>query len=70
MITELEGSCPDRETLKEYTDPNGEKYQQMVDRICQRLHFTSLRYHRLDDLIEATGLPAERICTYCFSGDE
>ena len=70
VITELEGSCPDRETLKEYTDPNGEKYQQMVDRICQRLHFTSLRYHRLDDLIEATGLPAERICTYCFSGDE
>lgn len=70
VITELEGNCPDRETLKEYTDPNSEKYQQMVDKICQQLHFTSLRYHRLDDLIEAIGLPEKKICTYCFSGNE
>lgn len=70
VITELEGKAPDRDTLKEYTDPNSEKYQRMVDKICEQLHFTSLRYHRLDDLIEATGLPADRICTYCFSGND
>ena len=70
VIAELEGKCPDRETLKEYTDPNSEKYQQMVDRICKQLHFTTLRYCRLDDLIEAIGLPHEKICTYCFSGNE
>ena len=70
VITELEDKCPDRETLKEYTDPNSEKYQKMVDRICRQLHFTTLRYCRLDDLIEAIGLPKEQICTYCFSGNE
>lgn len=70
VIAELEGQCPDRETLKEYTDPNSEKYQQMVNRICKQLHFTTLRYCRLDDLIEAIELPKEKICTYCFSGDQ
>ena len=70
VIAELEGCCPDRETLKEYTDPNSEKYQQMVNRICKQLHFTTLRYCRLDDLIEAIELPKEKICTYCFSGDQ
>lgn len=70
VIAKLEGKAPDRKTLKEYVDPNGEKYQQMLDMICEELHFTSLRYLRLDDMIEAIGLPEERLCTYCWSGKE
>lgn len=70
VIEKLEGTVPDRETLKQYVDPEGEKYQKMLDLICQELHFTSLRYHRLDDLIEATGMPADKLCTYCWSGEE
>ena len=70
VITELEGKEPDRDTLREYVNPEGEKYQKMVDKICEQLHFTSLRYHRLDDLIQATGMPKEKICTYCFNGEE
>jgi len=68
VITELEGKEPDRETLLQYVDPESEKYQKMVDKICEQLHFTSLRYHRIDDLVEAIGLEPERVCTYCFDG--
>ena len=70
VITKLEGKEPDRETLKEYVDPEGEKYQKMIEMICEQLHFTSLRYHRIDDLIEAIGLPEDKICTYCWDGRE
>ncbi len=70
VITKLEGKEPDRETLKQYVDPNGEKYQKMLDMICDELHFTSLRYLRLDDMLNAIGLPEEQICTYCWSGKE
>ncbi len=68
VIAELEGKEPDRDTLREYVNPESDKYQKMVDRICEQLHFTSLRYHRIDDLVEAIGLPPERVCTYCFDG--
>jgi amidophosphoribosyltransferase len=70
VITKLEGKTPDKETLREYIDPESEKYQKMLDMICEELHFTSLRYHRLDDMIEAIGLPEEKICTYCWNGKE
>lgn len=70
VIAELEGKEPDRETIKEYVNPEGKKYQNMLDKICQKMHFTTLRYHRLDDMIESIGIPAERLCTYCFSGEE
>ena len=70
VITELEGKVPDNDTLKEYVDPESEKYQKMIDKICEHLGFTSLRYHRVDDLIEAIGLPADKVCTYCWNGKE
>lgn len=68
VIAELEGGIPDDKTLKEYTDPDSEKYQKMVDKICETLHFTSLRYHRLDDMIDAVGIGADKLCTYCWNG--
>ncbi len=70
VIKELEGDNVDDATLKEYTDPDSEKYQKMVDKICEKLHFTSLRYHRLDDMIESVGIGADKLCTYCWNGEE
>lgn len=70
VICKLEGEDPDMETLKQYADPDSEKYKKMVEMIGKELHFTSLRYHRLDDMIAATGLPREKLCTYCWSGEE
>ncbi len=68
VIKEIEGTCVDEDVIKEYTDPESEKYEKMVQAICEKLHFTSLRYHRLDDMIQATGMPEEKLCTYCWNG--
>ena len=68
VISELEGGTPTDEVLREYADPDGERYQSMVDGICKKLGFTSLRYHRLDDLIASTGLDESELCTYCWNG--
>ena len=53
-----------------YVDPQGEKHQAMVSRICRRLNLTSLKYQRLDDLVAAIGLPKDKLCTYCWDGAE
>ncbi len=70
VIKELEGCDPDQTILQEYADPDSEKYQAMVEKIQEKLNFTSLRYHRLDDMIESIGLHASKLCTYCWSGKE
>lgn len=56
--------------LEEYADPKSDRYESMCQEICRRQNFTSLRYHRLDDLVESIGLPKCKMCTYCFDGKE
>lgn len=70
VIQELEGGEVSDEVLREYADYNSEKYEKMVERICEKLNFTSLRFHRLDDMIEAVGIEPCKLCTYCWSGKE
>ncbi|HOO72959.1 MAG TPA: amidophosphoribosyltransferase [Spirochaetota bacterium] len=67
-INELEG-CDDGH-LGEYASGCGERYCAMIEKIRVRLGLTSLQYQKLDDLIEAIGLPREKICTYCWDGKE
>ena len=70
VIARLENGNVTDEVLKEYTDPNSEKYEQMVDEICEELHFTSLRFNRLDDMLDAVGIEPCKLCTYCWNGEE
>lgn len=70
VITKLEGKEPTKEMLEEYTHPESPKYEKMVEEIGKELHFTTLRFHRLDDMIKSTGLPEESLCTYCWNGKE
>jgi amidophosphoribosyltransferase len=56
--------------LKAYVNPDSAEYNEMVDRICKRLNFTSLHYHRLDDMIESVGIDKCKLCTYCWDGRE
>lgn len=56
--------------LKLYVDPDTAEYGQMVERIREKLNFTSLRFHRLDDMIASVGIEAEKLCTYCWNGEE
>lgn len=70
VIKDLEGENVSDEVLKEYADPDSERYQNMCEEIRKRSKFTSLRYHRLDDMIKSIGLPKCKLCTYCWDGEE
>ncbi len=58
------------ELAQEYIDPDSPKYKLMVDEICKRMNFDTLKYHRIDDLIESIGIEPCKLCTYCFNGKE
>lgn len=64
---ELEGK---EINLMDYVNPETPEYQDMVDRICKKLNFTTLRYHRLDDMIDSVGIDRSKLCTYCWDGKE
>ena len=70
MIQKREGdNCP-QEVLDEYADPCTCKYEQMIEDIRKQQNFTTLRYHRLDDLLASIGIEPCKVCTYCFNGKE
>ncbi len=70
VVSELEGGPVSNEVLQEYADPNSEKYEAMVEGIRQKLNFTTLRFHRLDDMLESVGIDKDCLCTYCWNGRE
>ena len=57
------------EDVREYIDRYSKKYQQMVELIRKELGATTLRYQRIEDMVEAIGLPREKLCLYCWIGD-
>lgn len=69
IIQDKEGENAEN-VLHEYTDPNSERYVEMVEEIRKQQNFTTLRYHRLDDLLASIGIEPCKICTYCFNGKE
>lgn len=67
IIRDMEGTDKlTDEILTEYADPDNPKHQEMVDIMCRHLQLTSLKFQRLDDLIEAIGLPKCEVCTHCW----
>ena len=56
--------------LKAYVNPDTVEYNDMVERIGKQLNFTSLRFNRLDDMMDAVGIDKEKLCTYCWDGRE
>ena len=40
----------------------------MVDWIAKDIDVTTLRYQTVDDMVEAIGLPREKLCLYCWTG--
>ncbi len=68
IIRELEGDEVSDELLMDYANPESQNYKDMVEEIRKKLNFTTLRYHRLDDLETAIGISPCKLCTYCWSG--
>lgn len=70
IIRDREGDNVSPELLDDYANPDSQNYKEMVEEIRKRLNFTSLQFHRLDDLIESIGLEPCKLCTYCWNGKE
>jgi amidophosphoribosyltransferase len=70
IIQELEGGEVDRAILDDYANPDSDRYHMMLEKMRERMNFTTLRFNRLDDLIDATGVSRDRLCTYCWDGKE
>lgn len=69
IIHELEGIAGDAH-LDEYTDVSTERGKCLLKSICEKFGFSSLGYQSLEGLLEAIGLPREKVCTYCWNGKE
>ena len=69
IIQRLEGR-QNEEILQEYANPDTDKYHDMVEAIGREMNFSSLSYHRLDDMIQSVGINPDSLCTYCWNGKE
>ncbi len=70
IIAEEEGSSVNRTILEDYANPDSDRYHKMVDRMCEKMNFSSLAFNRMDDMVKAVGLPEDCLCTYCWNGKE
>lgn len=61
------GSCGDADA-RAYATYGTPEYHAMVDCIRKRLNLKTLRYQLIGDLVDAIGLPKEKLCTYCWDG--
>jgi len=55
-------------SIDEYAIAGTEKNHAMIEKIKQQLKLTSLKYQKIEDLIEAIGLPKDKLCTHCWDG--
>ena len=68
-IQNLEGA-KGQQYLEEYADPSTERGKCLLKSICEEMGFDSLGYQTLDGLLEAIGLDRDKVCTYCWTGEE
>ena len=66
IIRDFEGD--DKSNLDKYAQTDSPEYQRMVNEIARRLGLTSLKFARLEDLVQSIGLPKDHVCTHCFDG--
>lgn len=66
VVQKLEGR--DNVDMKKYSDSNTPEYKAMVEQIRLDLGLTTLTFQKIEDLVEAIGLPREKLCTHCWDG--
>ena len=69
VIHELEGD-EGVKYIAEYSDGTTERGKKLRKVICERFKFASLEFQSVEGIIEAIGLSADCICTYCWTGKE
>lgn len=68
IIQDFEGENVSDDVMQRYTRTDSPQYQRLVDEIARRLNLSSLKFTKLETLVEAIGLPKCQICTHCFDG--
>ncbi len=63
----LEGDAG--KNLQDYSDASTDRYAAMIENIREQMGLSSLRYQKLGDMIDAVGMPREKLCTYCWNGE-
>ena len=66
-IMELEGE-EGFQHLEEYSDSTTDRGKQLRQTICDKFQFASLEFQSLEGVIKSIGLPACKLCTYCWNG--
>lgn len=66
IIKDFEGD--ENKNLEKYTKTGSPEYERMVQEIAKRLGLSSLKFAKLETLIESIGMPKCKICTHCFDG--
>jgi len=66
IIQDFEGD-PNK-NLDKYATTDSPEYKRMVEEIGRRLGLSSVKFNKIETLIDAIGLPKERVCTHCFDG--
>ena len=66
IIQDFEGDA--NKNLEKYAETDSPEYQRMVEEIGRRLGLTSVKFNKIETLVQAIGLPKERVCTHCFDG--
>ena len=56
------------ERIKAYATTDSPEYKAMVAEIARRLNLDSLKFSKLETIVEAIGLEKCQICTHCFDG--
>jgi len=67
-IRAIEGT--DIDYVAPYLDEDSAQYKKMVEWITKDIGVTTLKYQKLDDMVSAIGLPADKLCLYCWNGRE
>ena len=66
IIQDFEGDA--NKNLDKYAQTDSPEYQRMVEEIGRRLGLTSVKFNKIENLIDAIGLPKCKVCTHCFDG--
>ena len=66
IIAKREGDNVSDRILQDYANPDSTNYKEMLEEIRKELNFTSLKYHRLDDLKKSIDIEPCKLCTYCW----
>lgn len=66
IIKDFEGD--DSKHLDRYATTDSPEYQRMVEEIARRLGLTTVKFAKLESLVESIGLPKCEVCTHCFDG--